>query len=92
IDGFVHIPFNDINALKEAIDGTVCAVMMEPVQGEGGVVAADPDYLRAVRDLCNQESILLIYDEVQTGMGRCGRLFACKITCKFTIEHIGKSI
>ncbi|MBF0468472.1 MAG: acetylornithine transaminase [Desulfamplus sp.] len=76
IDGFVHIPFNDINALEEAMDGTVCAVMMEPVQGEGGVVAADPDYLRSVRELCDKEGILLVYDEVQTGMGRCGRLFA----------------
>ncbi len=76
VEGFIHIPFNDFNALKESIDDTVCAVMMEPVQGEGGVVAADPQYLRAVRDLCDKEGILLIFDEVQTGMGRCGHLFA----------------
>ncbi|MBF0241097.1 MAG: acetylornithine transaminase [Desulfamplus sp.] len=80
VDGFIHIPFNDINALKEALlDDTVCAVMMEPVQGEGGVVAADPKYLNSVRELCDKEGILLIFDEVQTGMGRCGRLFAHEI-------------
>ncbi len=79
VDGFIHIPFNDINALKEAMDDTVCAVMMEPVQGEGGVVAADHEYLKAVRDLCDREGILLIFDEVQTGMGRCGHLFAHEI-------------
>lgn len=79
VDGFIHIPFNDINALKEAMDDTVCAVMMEPVQGEGGVVAADHEYLKAVRDICNREGILLIFDEVQTGMGRCGHLFAHEI-------------
>ena len=76
MDGFVHIPFNDLDALKAALDDTVCAVMMEPIQGEGGVVPADPDYLKMVRTLCDQEGILLIFDEVQTGMGRCGHLFA----------------
>ncbi len=79
IEGFIHIPFNDFNALKDAVDETVCAVMMEPVQGEGGVVAASPEYLKAVRDLCDKEGILLIFDEVQTGMGRCGELFAHQI-------------
>ncbi|MBF0388816.1 MAG: acetylornithine transaminase [Desulfamplus sp.] len=80
VDGFIHIPFNDINALKEALlDDTVCAVMMEPVQGEGGVVAADPKYLNSVREICDKEGILLIFDEVQTGMGRCGHLFAHEI-------------
>ncbi|MBF0231022.1 MAG: acetylornithine transaminase [Desulfamplus sp.] len=79
LDGFIHIPFNDINALKEALDDTVCGVMMEPVQGEGGVVAANPQYLKSVRELCDKEGILLIFDEVQTGMGRCGHLFAHEI-------------
>ncbi|MBF0204828.1 MAG: acetylornithine transaminase [Desulfamplus sp.] len=79
IDGFVHIPFNDINVLKETVDETVCAIMMEPIQGEGGVIAANPEYLRAVRKLCDKEGILLIFDEVQTGMGRCGHLFAHEI-------------
>ncbi len=76
VEGFVHIPFNDIDALKANMDDTVCAVMMEPIQGEGGVVPATPEYIKAVRALCDQEGILLIFDEVQTGMGRCGRLFA----------------
>ncbi|MBF0377257.1 MAG: acetylornithine transaminase [Desulfamplus sp.] len=79
LDGFIHIPFNDINALKDALDDTVCGVIMEPVQGEGGVVAADPQYLKSVRELCDKEGLLLIFDEVQTGMGRCGRLFAHEI-------------
>ena len=82
MDGFIHIPFNDLSALENAMaehGDTVCAVMMEPVQGEGGVIPADPDYLKAVRSLCDREGILLIFDEVQTGMGRCGRLFAHEI-------------
>lgn len=82
MDGFIHIPFNDLNALEQAMaehGDTVCAIMMEPVQGEGGVIPADPDYLCAVRALCDREGILLIFDEVQTGMGRCGKLFAHEI-------------
>ncbi len=76
LDGFVHVPFNDIQALEKCLDDTVCAVMMEPVQGEGGVIPADPDYLKAVRKLCTDTGTLLIFDEIQTGMGRCGTLFA----------------
>ncbi|MBU8909969.1 MAG: acetylornithine transaminase [Desulfobacterales bacterium] len=76
LEGFSYVPFNDIEALKNEIDETVCAVMLEPVQGEGGVIPADPDYLKAVRKLCNDNGILLIFDEIQCGMGRCGTLFA----------------
>ncbi len=76
VDGFVHCPFNDIDALAALVDDTVCAVMMECIQGEGGIVPAGRDYIRAVRELCNERGILLIFDEVQTGMGRCGSLFA----------------
>ncbi|MCP3940817.1 MAG: aspartate aminotransferase family protein [Desulfobacteraceae bacterium] len=76
LEGFVHIPFNDIEALREALDETVCAMMMEPVQGEGGVIPADPLYLSQVRALCDETGTLLIFDEIQTGMGRCGTLFA----------------
>nr|WP_319392843.1 aspartate aminotransferase family protein [uncultured Desulfobacter sp.] len=76
LEGFAHVPFNDIEALKSALDETVCAVMMEPVQGEGGVIPADPGYLKAVRQLCTDTGTLLIFDEIQTGMGRCGTLFA----------------
>ncbi|MCP3875950.1 MAG: aspartate aminotransferase family protein [Desulfobacteraceae bacterium] len=76
LDGFSYVPFNDIEALKEEVDDTICAIMLEPVQGEGGIVPADPQYLKAVRQLCDQKGILLIFDEIQCGMGRCGRLFA----------------
>jgi acetylornithine/N-succinyldiaminopimelate aminotransferase len=76
LEGFSHVPFNDIDALKSEIDETVCAIMLEPVQGEGGIIPADPDYLLAVRKLCNDKGILLIFDEIQCGMGRCGTLFA----------------
>ncbi len=76
VDGFVHCPFNDIAALDALVDNTVCAVMMECIQGEGGIIPAGQDYIRAVRRLCNERGILLIFDEVQTGMGRCGTLFA----------------
>ena len=76
VDGFVHCPFNDIAALDALVDNTVCAVMMECIQGEGGIIPAGQDYIRAVRRLCNERGILLVFDEVQTGMGRCGTLFA----------------
>ena len=76
LQGFSHIPFNDINALEQELDDTVCAVMLEPIQGEGGVIPADPAYLKQVRALCTETNTLLIFDEIQTGMGRCGALFA----------------
>ncbi|WDP88629.1 MAG: aspartate aminotransferase family protein [Desulfobacter sp.] len=76
LEGFSHVPFNDIDALVNELDGTVCAVMMEPIQGEGGVIPADPEYLRQVRQLCDDTGTLLIFDEIQCGMGRCGTLFA----------------
>jgi acetylornithine aminotransferase len=76
LPGFVHVPFNDLSALEQAMDDTVCAVMLEPLQGEGGVIPADPDYLAGVRALCDRTGTLLIFDEIQTGMGRCGTLFA----------------
>lgn len=76
LEGFSHVPFNDIQALEAALDDTVCAVMLEPVQGEGGIIPADPAYLAAVKALCAQNGSLLIFDEIQCGMGRCGRLFA----------------
>lgn len=71
-----HIPYNDIEAARAAIGDDVCAVVVEPVQGEGGVVPATRDYLQALRDLCDKTGALLIFDEVQTGMGRTGDLFA----------------
>jgi acetylornithine/N-succinyldiaminopimelate aminotransferase len=70
------VPFNDLPALEAAITSRTGAIMLEPVQGEGGVRPADPDYLQAVRKLCDDRGILLIFDEVQCGMGRTGHLFA----------------
>jgi succinylornithine aminotransferase len=72
----LHIPFNDIEAARAAIGPDVCAVVVEPVQGEGGVLPADAAYLRALRELCDASGALLIFDEVQCGMGRTGELFA----------------
>ena len=71
-----HIAFNDINAARTVINDDVCAVVVEPVQGEGGVTPATVEYLRALRELCDQHGALLIFDEVQCGMGRSGDLFA----------------
>ena len=79
--GFVHVPFNDIDALRTATSERTCAVLLEPIQGEGGVHVADDAYLKAVREWCDEREILLILDEVQTGMGRAGTLFA--------FEHYG---
>ena len=71
-----HIPFNDIEAARAAIGDGVCAVVVEPVQGEGGVLPADAEYLKVLRELCSAKGALLIFDEVQCGIGRTGELFA----------------
>jgi predicted acetylornithine/succinylornithine family transaminase len=76
LPGFKYVPFNNLVALKKAITKKTCAVLIEPVQGEGGVNLADKTYLKALRKLCNEKGILLIFDEVQTGFGRTGNLFA----------------
>ena len=76
LEGFDYVPFNDIEALQSKIDSNTCAVMLEPIQGEGGVRCPDPGYLKAVRQICDERGVLLIFDEIQTGMGRTGRLFA----------------
>jgi len=74
--GFKYVPFNDIGAVKNAIDPKTCAVMVEPIQGEGGVNCPSEGYLKALRDICDEKRLLLIFDEVQVGMGRTGKLFA----------------
>ncbi len=76
LPGFKHIPFDNIDALKKVITKQTCAVMLEPIQGEGGVRVPSADYLKEVRQLCDEKKILLILDEVQTGIGRTGKLFA----------------
>lgn len=76
VPGFKHVPFNDINALRAAINERTCAVLLEPIQGEGGVRLPTDDYLKQVREICDEKDILVILDEVQTGIGRTGKLFA----------------
>ena len=81
LHGFKHVPFNDASALEAAISPTTCAVMLEPIQGEGGVNIPSAAYLQEVREICDMHGLILILDEVQVGMGRTGRLFA--------YEHFG---
>jgi len=81
VPGFKHVPFNDVDALKKAIKKETCAIMLEPIQAEGGVIVANKDYLKEVRNICDERNLLLILDEVQTGMGRTGKFFA--------YEHFG---
>ena len=76
VPGFIHVPLNDFAALKAAVNSRTCAVMLEPIQGEGGVFEVDFDYIRQLRQLCDEQGILLIFDEVQTGLARTGKLFA----------------
>ena len=76
VPGFSYVPFNDIAALEKAITEKTAAVMIEPVQGEGGVNIPDRDYLKRLREICDANGILLVFDEVQTGIGRTGKLFA----------------
>ena len=74
-DGFINVEYNSVDAVKKATDSRVCAVMLEPIQGEGGVNIPDKNYLKSVRTWCDQKGILLILDEIQTGIGRIGTLF-----------------
>jgi len=76
LHGFKHVPFNDVAALEAAVTPTTCAIMLEPIQGEGGVNMPSPGYFQAVRETCDRHGLLLIFDEVQVGMGRTGKLFA----------------
>jgi acetylornithine/N-succinyldiaminopimelate aminotransferase len=78
VPGFKHVPYNDLLAVERAIDSRTCAVLVEPVQGEGGVNIPGDEYLPGLRRLCDESGILLVLDEVQTGMGRTGKLFACE--------------
>ena len=75
-EGFIHVPFNQLEAMRAAVDSDTCAVLLELVQGESGIIPADPDYIKAVRELCTEAGVLLILDEIQTGIGRTGTFFA----------------
>lgn len=79
--GFKYVPFNDLSALEDAISGQTCAIMLEPIQGESGVWPASEEYLKAVRKICDDCGLLLILDEIQTGLGRTGKWFG--------FEHYG---
>ena len=74
--GFINVPYNDIDAIKTATTDKTCAILLEAIQGEGGVIVPQPDYIKQVREWCDEKNLLLILDEVQTGVGRCGTLFA----------------
>ena len=76
VDGFDQVPFGDVEALREAITDETAAILVEPIQGEGGIKPAEPQFLKALRALCDEHGILLIADEIQCGVGRTGKLFA----------------
>jgi predicted acetylornithine/succinylornithine family transaminase len=81
VPGFRYVPYNDVPAVEAAVNANTCAILVEPVQGEGGVNVPDQDYLKALRGICDRNNLLLLLDEVQTGMGRTGKLYA--------YEHFG---
>ena len=76
MDGFDHVAFNNLNEMRAAVTDQTAAILVEPVQGEGGVRAPSPDYLKGLRAICDEYGLVLVYDEVQCGMGRTGKLFA----------------
>lgn len=80
VEGFDQVPFGDLAALRGAIGPETAAILIEPIQGEGGIRAVEPGFLRAVRELCDEHGLLLVFDEVQTGVGRTGRFFAYELT------------
>lgn len=92
LEGFVHVPFNNFEKLESAVNDNTAAVLLEVVQGEGGIHVGDKEYFRRVRELCNERNILLIIDEIQTGFGRTGKMFACEHYVVPDILCLAKSI
>jgi acetylornithine/N-succinyldiaminopimelate aminotransferase len=78
-EGFINVEYNDIEAIKKATNSKTCAVFLEPIQAEGGVIMPDDGYLKQVRAWCDEKGILLMLDEIQTGMGRLGKLFGYEV-------------
>ena len=78
--GYRHVPFNDLEAARAAVDDKTAAILLEPIQGEGGIIPGDDDYLKGLRRLCDENEVLLIFDEVQTGFGRTGKMFCAEHT------------
>ncbi len=92
VPGFSHVPFNNIEMLKKTIGNDTAAVILEIVQGEGGVRVGDPAYFSGVRSICDEMGVLLIIDEVQTGFGRTGRMFACEGVVRPDILCLAKAM
>jgi acetylornithine/N-succinyldiaminopimelate aminotransferase len=93
VPGFVKVPLNDLEAVSDAMGEKTVAIMLEPIQGEAGVIPASPEFLRGLRQLADEKGILLIFDEIQTGIGRTGTLFAYQQTgIEPDIMTIGKGI
>jgi acetylornithine/N-succinyldiaminopimelate aminotransferase len=91
--GFTHVPLNDFAALEASVDERTCAILLEPVQGEGGVHPCDASYLESVRRLCDERDVLLIFDEVQTGLWRCGTAFAWQtVGVRPDVAYLAKSL
>jgi acetylornithine/N-succinyldiaminopimelate aminotransferase len=93
LEGFTHVPFNDLEALEKAMDHQVCAVILEPIQGEAGAYVGSDAFLSGARELCDRYGALLVFDEIQTGMGRTGSFFAYQdVGIKPDILTVGKGI
>ena len=92
-EGFINVAYNDVQALEAAVKDTTCAILLEPIQGEGGVIIPEEGYLKEVRDLCDERGLLLILDEVQTGCGRTGTLWGHEqFGVKPDIMTVGKGL
>jgi acetylornithine/LysW-gamma-L-lysine aminotransferase len=92
LQGITHVPYNSFLKLKESVNHDTAAILLEPVQGEGGVRVGDKDFFRSARDLCDSQGILFIMDEVQTGFGRTGTLFACEQFVEPDLLCVAKSL